>query len=200
MQDPATDFSCSAAETMAALEYVPLPAALLDEDGIIRWQNKTSVALRGSRVGVDFVEFLAPEDRRDARSMFDRILGGGEPAGLAVRALNADGEYVFLEGRWSVVQLRNGRKVVVVLSLGDIDGVAGLTPQPERTVLTPRQIDVLRLLAAGKSTAEIAQDLGLRPTTVRNHIANILAVLGAHSRLQAVIAARKAGLIESDPD
>jgi DNA-binding NarL/FixJ family response regulator len=62
--------------------------------------------------------------------------------------------------------------------------------------LTKRQLDVLRLLAAGRSTAEIAADLGLSQTTVRNYVANLLASLGAHTRLQAVIAARKAGLIE----
>lgn len=36
----------------------------------------------------------------------------------------------------------------------------------------------------------------MRQTTVRNYVANLLAALGAHTRLQAVIAARKAGLIE----
>ena len=62
--------------------------------------------------------------------------------------------------------------------------------------LTKRQLDVLRLLAEGRSTAEIAAALGLTETTVRNYVANLLATLGAHTRLQAVIAASKAGLIE----
>jgi DNA-binding NarL/FixJ family response regulator len=62
--------------------------------------------------------------------------------------------------------------------------------------LTKRQLDVLRLLAAGRSTIEIAAELGLSQTTVRNYVANLLAALGAHTRLQAVIAAREAGLIE----
>lgn len=63
--------------------------------------------------------------------------------------------------------------------------------------LTKRQLEVLRLLAEGRSTAEIASELGLRQTTVRNYIANLLVALGVHTRLQAVIAARKAGVIES---
>ena len=62
--------------------------------------------------------------------------------------------------------------------------------------LTKRQLEVLCLLAEGRSTAEITTELGLRKTTVRNHVANLLAALGVHTRLQAVIAARKAGLIE----
>jgi DNA-binding NarL/FixJ family response regulator len=62
--------------------------------------------------------------------------------------------------------------------------------------LTSRQHDVLRLLAEGRSTAEIATELGLSTTTVRNYIANVLSALGVHTRLQAVVAARKAGLID----
>ena len=62
--------------------------------------------------------------------------------------------------------------------------------------LTSRQYDVLRLLAEGRSTAEIATELGLSTTTVRNYIANVLSALGVHTRLQAVVAARKAGLID----
>jgi len=53
-----------------------------------------------------------------------------------------------------------------------------------------------RLLAEGHSTGEIATELGLSKATVRNYIADVLNALGVHSRLQAVIAARKAGLIE----
>jgi DNA-binding NarL/FixJ family response regulator len=66
----------------------------------------------------------------------------------------------------------------------------------EPNQLTTRQLEVLRLLASGRSTAEIAAELELSRTTVRNYIANMLVALGVHSRLQAVIAAREAGLID----
>jgi DNA-binding NarL/FixJ family response regulator len=62
--------------------------------------------------------------------------------------------------------------------------------------LTKRQLEVLRLLAEGRSTDEIATKLGLSTATVRNYVANLLLRLGVHSRLQAVVVARKAGLIE----
>jgi DNA-binding CsgD family transcriptional regulator len=198
MQFPSADFRRMAAEAIAALEHVPLPTALVDEGGIIRWQNKTSRALRGSRIGLVFFDFLTPEDRPQARAVFERILEEEGAAELAVRALNADGEYALLDGRWNVVRLRDGRKVVVVLSLGDAGDGEGISARGERSLLTPRQLDVLELLTAGKSTVEIATKLGLRPTTVRNHVANLLAVLGVHSRLQAVVAARKAGLVDPD--
>ena len=67
---------------------------------------------------------------------------------------------------------------------------------PGSTQLTSRQLDVLRLLAKGRSTAEIAEELGLSQATVRNYIASLLTALGVHTRLQAVVAARKAGIIE----
>lgn len=70
------------------------------------------------------------------------------------------------------------------------------TPLSSEPKLTRRQLEVLRLLSNGRSTAEIAAELGLSRTTVRNYIANLLGALGVHSRLQAVVAARKAGLID----
>ncbi len=61
--------------------------------------------------------------------------------------------------------------------------------------LTRRAQEVLRLLAAGRSTKEIAHALFVSPSTVRNHVHNILAKLDAHSRLQAVTTALRFGLI-----
>jgi DNA-binding NarL/FixJ family response regulator len=62
--------------------------------------------------------------------------------------------------------------------------------------LTPRQTEVLVGLAEGKSTDQIASELVLTPVTIRNHVANILVALGAHSRLEAVVTARRRGLID----
>ena len=59
----ADQFLEGAAEVMAALDDVPSPAALLDVAGIIRWQNKASLTLRGRRVGSPFIEFIASHDQ-----------------------------------------------------------------------------------------------------------------------------------------
>jgi DNA-binding NarL/FixJ family response regulator len=75
------------------------------------------------------------------------------------------------------------------------DGEGDLSPSAQSAHLTRRQLEVLRLLAEGESTGQIAADLGLSRTTVRNYIANLLAALGVHTRLQAVIAARRAGIL-----
>ena len=62
-------------------------------------------------------------------------------------------------------------------------------------VLTPRQLEVLGLLAAGKSAREICHELYLSQATVRNHIRALLLALGAHSQLEALARAREAGLL-----
>jgi DNA-binding NarL/FixJ family response regulator len=61
--------------------------------------------------------------------------------------------------------------------------------------LTARESDVLRLLAVGRTTASIANELFLSTHTVRNHISSILSKLGAHSKLEAVAVAARDGLI-----
>lgn len=68
--------------------------------------------------------------------------------------------------------------------------------EPERTArLTPREREVLSLLAAGASVASIASDLFISAQTVRTHIDRIHSKLGVHSRVQAVAVAYSEGLV-----
>jgi DNA-binding NarL/FixJ family response regulator len=71
-------------------------------------------------------------------------------------------------------------------------------PAAERTLdepLTARELEVLRLLAGGTSTAASSVQLGISPATLRAHVQAILRKLGAHSRLEAVAEAARMGLI-----
>ncbi len=63
------------------------------------------------------------------------------------------------------------------------------------TELSVREIEVLRLLAKGSTTATIASQLFISRTTVNNHIQHILRKLNAHTRLEAIRRAEHAGLI-----
>lgn len=63
------------------------------------------------------------------------------------------------------------------------------------SILTDRQAQVLRRLAEGQSPQRIANELGVSTVTVRNHVQASMERLGAHSRLEAVMAAAGAGLI-----
>lgn len=67
-----------------------------------------------------------------------------------------------------------------------------LGPAPQ---LTPRQLEVLGLIAQGVVAREIARRLYLTETTVRNHIRALLVELQAHSQLEAVYVARRHGLV-----
>ncbi|MFE1902254.1 response regulator transcription factor [Streptomyces gardneri] len=75
-------------------------------------------------------------------------------------------------------------------------GVAPASGQPVPAVsLTPRETDVLAAVASGATNAVAAERLGLRPETVKGYLRSAMRKLGAHTRLEAVVAARRAGVL-----
>jgi DNA-binding NarL/FixJ family response regulator len=67
---------------------------------------------------------------------------------------------------------------------------------PEADELTPRELEVLRLIARGRSNAELAHDLVISETTAKTHVARILAKLRVRDRVQIVVFAYEHGLIQ----
>ncbi|WP_144126892.1 response regulator [Catellatospora sichuanensis] len=75
------------------------------------------------------------------------------------------------------------------------DEPAAVRPQPLVVPLSERELDVLRLLADGRSNREIAAALFLAEGTVKNHVSGVLAKLDARDRTQAALRARALGLL-----
>jgi DNA-binding NarL/FixJ family response regulator len=108
------------------------------------------------------------------------VLKGAEPDDM-IRAISAvaAGEVIFGVG-------------VARRALGYL--TAPRPSEPAFPELTPREREVLELIAEGKSNSAIAARLGLAANTVSNHISNIFAKLQVASRAEAIVRARTAGL------
>jgi PAS domain S-box-containing protein len=172
-----------------ALNSVGVPSYVLDTTGVVRWINAAAERLVGDVRGRQFTSVVAPEDSRRARELFSRKVLGTAPATDTTGVLmSTAGTRVPVE--ISSVPLMSGERVVGVFGLFEEHPDDGpMAPHPH---LTPRQVEVLRLLEQGRSTKQIAAELHLSTETVRNHIRRLFRALGVHSRLEAVAAARAA--------
>ena len=170
-----------------------VPAYILDRNGFVRWLNAAAVEAFGDLRGKRISQIVERDYLTLARQEFAaKILGTVEASEGTVAVRTADGRRVTVEV-----------SSTTVLDHGSIVGVFGLadpadeapTPSLATVHVTPRQLDVLRHLARGHSTAIIAQKLGIATETVRNHVRAITARLGVHTRLEAVIRAHELGII-----
>ena len=181
------------ADLPRALDGLGLPSYVVDTNGIIRWLNRAAVEVIGDAVGLRFVDVLAPEAARRARQEFAaKLLGTKKRSDFPLVVLAAGGSTRRFEV--SSVPIVHEDRIVgvfgVAYPLGNERPAEGVAHER----LTPRQREVLALLSAGRSTREIALELGIAEETARNHIRHLLRRLGARSRLSAVLEAKRLGL------
>jgi DNA-binding NarL/FixJ family response regulator len=113
------------------------------------------------------------ESREDAIAAIDEMIRSGlaEPDEFSIREMD-----------------ETGRTIAVFTPLVSVPS-AGAAP------LTGRELEVLQLLAEGLTNREIGERLSISPTTVRVHVRHVLVKLGARSRTDAVVTARRGSLV-----
>ncbi|MGY2127212.1 helix-turn-helix transcriptional regulator [Blastococcus sp. SYSU DS0617] len=128
------------------------------------------------------------EEARSRWRFAEALLAAGDRAGAAEQGAQAHEVAV----RLGAVPLR--RAVEALARRGRLD-VAGLRAVEVGSVLTPRETEVLRLLAAGRTNRQIGSELFISEKTASVHVSNILAKLGASGRTEAVAIAASRGLL-----
>jgi DNA-binding CsgD family transcriptional regulator len=129
--------------------------------------------------GGDSIEYASPPARRLLAAWFGNGLGGRLPAPI--------GDWLTSTSRNQPLRVETGGRRLVVESptSGALVLTEGVAPPQS---LTARELEVLRGVAAGKSTAEIAADLWVTPATVSKHLEHIYRKLGVASRTAALAA------------
>ena len=162
------------ADITESLEEIRVPSFVLDRTGVIRWVNDAARAERGDMSGRHWGEVISATDSREVEEILRQILCSGEPAELSLDLPDSDGRPVSREV--SAAPLRDGDTVVGVFGVTAPAAPKGPRPSEAPDLgVTKRQLEVLQLLAEGKSTGQIADELVLSKTTVRNHIVNAIA-------------------------
>jgi len=115
---------------------------------------------------------------------------------LVSRALKAGARAYLLKGMLRKELSETIRAVHAGQKRMSSEVAAEIAEHSTDNALTPREIDVLRLVAAGNANKEIGARLSLTEVTVKSHVQNILAKLGANDRTHAVTIALKRGIID----
>ena len=139
-----------------------------------------------------------------------RVLATSERLGVAVAAdalaAGASGVLPIELDRSTADLFRRALAGELVLPADELSRLVGRITAPEGRdradedalgALTAREHEILRTLAAGASTVEVAEAFGISPLTVQSHVKSILAKLGVHSRVEAMRVAWRHGLTAS---
>lgn len=181
------------------VDSLVVPASLHDVDGRFIRVNPAAEKASGRSnawwVGRHFTDPIPAEAREKVVAQFRRAVESGEPTDFETAFTDASGQ---LRGvRAQHLPLRaDGATVAVLILAFDVERTSADTFLAARDPqLTPRQREILELIASGRSTSEIAHLLTLSTETVRNHVRSVLAALDSHTRVEALATARRLGIL-----
>lgn len=186
--------------------------AVVDAEGVIRWTNaawanvgRATPVLAGTGMGSNLITL-----GRAAASPFADVMVASLAAVLAGASRNVQVDPALSQVHpvsLTITPLRSGLGAVIMhAALGAAHAIPAYIPNgavggvaiAER--LTARELQVLTLMASGRSNRAIAADLGIEYTTVRGHVQSLLHKLDARSRVEAVALAYRAGLVRDVRD
>ena len=165
------------------------PVALIDTERRFVEVNDPLVELfgrtRDQLIGSDVPYVVSPSERSSSARRWEAFLLGGASSGTG-HLVRGDGSEVACDFAARLVVLDGRELAVYVFSTRS-------TPRPPPTAegspaksLTKREREVVTLIALGRDTDGIAEDLSISPETVRSHVRNAMAKLNAHTRAQLV--------------
>jgi PAS domain S-box-containing protein len=168
------------------------PIVLVDEQRRFIELNDAALALlgysRGALMGRPLTEVIAPAERAESTRAWHTFLRTGEYEGTR-SFMRADGTEIPLDFAARLTTIGGRRLGVYVTMIPDPlpspDGAQAIA----NAALTPREREVVTEIAMGRDTAEIAGVLQIAPETVRTHVRNAMAKLGARTRAQLVAVA-----------
>jgi DNA-binding NarL/FixJ family response regulator len=189
-----TDLGAQRTFTGDQLELLPSAVYVQDSEGVVLWANAMALALFGGIVGRRGAVVVDTPYRNEAATRFRRLmLGADEFLGMDVVLLDKSGAR--LRATCSATPIKGAAGIVGLFGVIHVHERLDDEPMPTPPKLSRREAEVLRLLAAGRSTRSIAGDLQIAYDTARNHINALLRRLGAHSRVEAIAVARRHGLL-----
>jgi LuxR family maltose regulon positive regulatory protein len=145
----------------------------------------------------------AQGDRRQERGWLASAVAKAEPEGV-IRPFIDEGEHMAELLADLRAEVRAGRGLVRGASPAFLGALLAAFPVTEQgrhrtglvEPLSTRELEVLRLLAAGRSNADMAAELFVEQSTVKTHLIHVYSKLGVHSRTQAVVRGRALGLLD----
>lgn len=187
--------------TQALLSAIPDAVFKLSRDGVyLDFRAGVGVPLLrpSDLLGKRMHDVLSKRMADRAVQLIERALSTGKLQ-TAVYRMIVDGHLRYFEGRIAPIDADT-----VLTFVRDVTGLAASQRLPATNGavqgrlygLTPREFDILVLIAAGRMDKEIAQELEISPLTVHKHVANILSKMGATCQTEAGTRALREGLID----
>jgi DNA-binding CsgD family transcriptional regulator len=154
---------------------------------------------------MSFQQITHPDDLEADLTLSRRLLAGEFPSyQMEKRYLHKNGHTVWIHLSTSLVRDVDGAPAYSVAQILDISDrkqaelshVTQSQTPPEMPALSPRERQVLALLAEGQTSAETAATLGIGEETVQTHVRRAMTKLSARTRTQAVAIALRYGLLD----